>query len=144
MTAPATRWYFAEGAAHSGMQLFYLVQNDNATAAIVSVGPCCPHLARRLTACTTAGPHSRLAIWANTDPDIDGTELSAVVRTATSPSSPSARCTRDLPGQPFGAGHESAGVAATSAHWFLAEGQTGPYLRSLRADRQPGRHGGAV
>lgn len=26
----------------------------------------------------------------------------------------------DVPGQPFGAGHESAGVTAPAAEWFLA------------------------
>ena len=34
----------------------------------------------------------------------------------------------DLPGQMFGAGHESAGVTAPALEWFLAEGNTGPYF----------------
>ena len=34
----------------------------------------------------------------------------------------------DRPGQPFAAGHESAGVTATSNNWFLAEGATGSFL----------------
>ena len=33
IAAPATTWYLAEGATHSGFDLFYLLQNPNATAA---------------------------------------------------------------------------------------------------------------
>ena len=32
------------------------------------------------------------------------------------------------PGQPFAAGHESAGVTAPALEWFLAEGATGPFF----------------
>jgi hypothetical protein len=32
------------------------------------------------------------------------------------------------PGQPFAAGHESAGVTAPALQWFLAEGATGPFF----------------
>ena len=32
------------------------------------------------------------------------------------------------PGQPFGAGHGSAGVTAASTNWFLAEGATGTFF----------------
>ena len=32
IAAPATTWYLAEGATHSGFNLFYLIQNPNATA----------------------------------------------------------------------------------------------------------------
>ena len=35
---------------------------------------------------------------------------------------------RDLPGQPLGAGHASAGVTAPATQWFLAEGATGAYF----------------
>jgi hypothetical protein len=34
----------------------------------------------------------------------------------------------DKPGQPFAAGHESAGVTAPSNNWFLAEGATGSFF----------------
>ena len=34
----------------------------------------------------------------------------------------------DVPGQTFGAGHESAAVTAPATEWFLAEGATGPYF----------------
>jgi hypothetical protein len=44
------------------------------------------------------------------------------------------------PGQPFAAGHESAGVTAPSTDWFLAEGTTGPFfeLFVLIANPNPG------
>jgi hypothetical protein len=34
----------------------------------------------------------------------------------------------NVPGQFFGAGHQSAGVSAPATEWFLAEGATGPYF----------------
>ena len=36
-----TRWYLAEGATHSGFQLFYLLQNPNTSWATVQVEFCC-------------------------------------------------------------------------------------------------------
>jgi hypothetical protein len=44
----------------------------------------------------------------------------------------------DVPGQPFGAGHESAGVAAASDEWFLAEGATGPFFDLFLLLSNPG------
>jgi hypothetical protein len=37
VTAPALQWYFAEGATHSGFNLFYLLQNPTETTADVRV-----------------------------------------------------------------------------------------------------------
>ena len=45
----------------------------------------------------------------------------------------------DLPGQMFGAGHESAGVTAPATEWFLAEGATGPYFDLFVLIANPGQ-----
>jgi hypothetical protein len=45
---------------------------------------------------------------------------------------------RDAPGQPFGAGHESAGVTAPALEWFLAEGATGPFFDLFVLVANPG------
>ena len=52
-------------------------------------------------------------------------------------SSPSARCTLSKPGQPFAAGHESAGVTAPGAGVVPRRRRDRAVLRSVRADRQP-------
>jgi hypothetical protein len=42
------------------------------------------------------------------------------------------------PGEPFGAGHESAGVTAPATEWFLAEGATGPFFDLFALVANPG------
>ena len=44
----------------------------------------------------------------------------------------------DVPGQTFGAGHESAGVTAPALEWFLAEGATGPFFDLFVLIANPG------
>ena len=44
----------------------------------------------------------------------------------------------DVPGQRFGAGHESAGVTAPALEWFLAEGATGSYFDLFVLIANPG------
>jgi hypothetical protein len=44
----------------------------------------------------------------------------------------------DVPGQSFGAGHESAGVTAPALEWFLAEGATGGYFDLFVLVANPG------
>lgn len=134
VAAPATRWYMAEGATTSGFNLFYLLQNPGDAIAQVRV--------RYLLATGSPidkryqlAPHSRTNIWVNREirPDgtgtLDGLEVSAVVDVEAGPAIVVERAMyRDLPGQAFGAGHESAGVTTPSTTWFLAEGATGPYF----------------
>ncbi|MBA2355297.1 MAG: proprotein convertase P-domain-containing protein, partial [Acidobacteria bacterium] len=126
VAAPATQWYLAEGATHSGFQLFYLLQNANATTATVTVEYLLPSGGPVTRAYVVAG-NSRQTVWVNTDPALSSTDVSATI-------------TSDLPiiveramylnraGQTFAAGHGSAGVTAPSTTWFLAEGATGPFF----------------
>ncbi len=132
--APALTWYLAEGATHSGFNLFYLLQNPNALATRVRVRFFTPAGAP-LEKEYTLPPASRTNIWVNVE---DFAGLGAAL--ASTDVSASFECLDDRPiiveralyldrpGQPFAAGHESAGVTAPSGEWLLAEGATGDYF----------------
>ena len=136
LTRTATEWYFAEGATHSGFALFYLIQNPNTTDAIVEVRYLRPPPAAALTKTYTVRAQSRFNIWVNdeavTDPNLASlaaTDVSVVMRSTNAvPIIAERALYKDLPGQTFGIGHESAGVTAPSTSWFLAEGATGSFM----------------
>lgn len=131
MDGPSTSWYFAEGATHSGFQLFYLLQNPNAHAVDVTMTYMRPTPLPPLVRTHTVDPGRRLTVWANFD-EVDpttpagGTESSVVV-TATAPIvAERAMYTEGQP--PFEAGHAAAGVTAPSTSWTFAEGATGDWF----------------
>ena len=134
VAAPALTWYLAEGATHSGFNLFYLLQNPNAAEALVRVRFLRPSGAP-LEKTYPLPPNSRNNIWVNEE-DFPGlgkalaaTDVSAVLESTNGqPIIVERALYLDLPGQMFGAGHESAGVTAPAEQWFLAEGNTGPYF----------------
>ena len=64
--APSLTWYLAEGATHSGMQLFYLLQNPNSVASTVRVRFLRPSGAP-LDKAYTLAPQSRTNIWVNVE-----------------------------------------------------------------------------
>ena len=128
---PATTWYLAEGATHSGFDLFYLIQNPNPSVATVTVTYLLPSPAAPVQRVYSVPAGSRFNIWV----DSEAATFPVLASTAVS-----ARLQSDVPiiveramylnsgGQTFGAGHDSAGVTAPSTTWFLAEGATGPYF----------------
>lgn len=144
IAAPATTWYLAEGATHSGFDLFYLIQNPNAGAAAVTVTYLLPAGTAPITKSYTVSANSRFNIWV----DQDDTRLAST--------DVSARITSDVPviveramylnsgGLTFGAGHESAGVTATATSWFLAEGATGDYFDLFILIANPNNDAAAV
>jgi len=144
VAAPATTWYLAEGATHSGFNLFYLLQNPNAVDAQVRVRFLTPTGAP-LEKTYTLPPTSRSNIWVNQE-DFPGlglalaaTDVSAVIDSLNAqPIIVERALYLDLPGQTFGAGHDSAGVTAPSTQWFLAEGATGPYFDLFVLVANPG------
>lgn len=144
VAAPSLVWYLAEGATHSGFQLFYLLQNPNATAAEVRVRYLRPS-GPPLTKTYTLVPTSRTNIWVNRE-EFDGlgaalasTDVSAVIEVANAqPIIVERAMYLDGAGQPFAAGHESAGVTTASAEWFLAEGATGPFFDLFVLIANPG------
>jgi len=128
LVSPHVNWYFAEGATHSGFDLFYLIQNPNATAASLTVTYLLPGGATPLVKTYSVPANSRFNIWVDLEsPALAATDVSA-------------RIVSDLPviaeramylnagGRLFGAGHESAGVNAPATSWFLAEGATGAFF----------------
>ena len=126
---PRTTWYLAEGATHSGFNLFYLLQNSTQKAAQVRV--------RYLLA--TGGviekhhvvaPRARTNIWVNLDdPALASAEMSAHIESTNGvPIVVERSMYLDHGGQLFTAGHNSGALPAASTRWFLAEGSTGDYF----------------
>lgn len=127
--APAHTWYLAEGATHSGFDLFYLVQNPTATAANIEVTYLLPAPASPIVKTYTVAPNSRFNIWVDQqDARLASTDVSAVVTSASVPIIVERAMYLNAGGLPFGAGHNSAGITTPATRWFLAEGATGTYF----------------
>jgi hypothetical protein len=132
--APGLVWYLAEGATHSGFDLFYLLQNPSATSdATVRVRYLLPG-GEPLVKTYVVRAKSRFNIWVDQEqfPDDSGnqalanTDVSAVFEVTNGvPIIVERAMYLDRPGQKFAAGHESAAVAEPALTWFLAEGATG-------------------
>ncbi len=129
--APANDWYLAEGATHSGFDLFYLIQNPNATAATVTVTYLLPPPAASFQKVYSVPASSRFNIWvdneASTFPVLAATDVSARLQSNV-PIIVERAMYLNSGGQAFGAGHDSAGVTAPALSWFLAEGATGNFF----------------
>ena len=139
--APATTWYLAEGSTSGDFALFYLLQNPGDRRR--RRPPCASCGRRRSRPSSAATPIG--AARAPDDsgrlrsgPELASTDVSGVV-TATQPIIVERAMYLSRPGQPFAAGHESAGVTAPATEWFLAEGRDRHVLRPVRADREPRR-----
>lgn len=130
LPAPAQRWYFAEGATHSGFDLFYLLLNPAHEAITVRLDFLRPGGLPVLTHEVAVGPHARETVWLNTlGPELASTDVSAIVSTQAASGIVAERamyCTRD--GRMFASGHAATGVTAPAARWLLAEGATGAYF----------------
>jgi hypothetical protein len=126
---PRTSWYLAEGATHSGFNLFYLLQNSTDETAEVRVRYLLggggviekTHL---------VGPRARTNVWVNKDdPALASAEMSAHLASVNGvPIVVERSMYLDTGGQLFTAGHNSGAVAEPSTRWFLAEGATGDYF----------------
>ena len=139
--APSTTWYLAEGSTSGEFSLFYLLQNPGSVAATASVRFLRPSPLAPIDRTYTVAPRARLTIPVdNVAPELASTDLSGIV-SSTQPIVVERAMYLNRPGQPFAAGHESAGVTAPATQWFLAEGATGPFFDLVRADREP-RSGG--
>ncbi|MBL8142096.1 MAG: hypothetical protein JNM38_13355 [Acidobacteria bacterium] len=131
LTSPSLTWYLAEGATHSGLDLFYLLQNPNASSAEVRVRFLRPTGAP-VEKTYLLSPRSRTNIWVDAElfdgePLLANTDVSGVVSVGNGqPIIVERAVYLTGHGRFFDAGHESAGVTAPAASWFLAEGATGP------------------
>lgn len=128
--APGTTWFLAEGATHSGFNLFYLLQNPGGTAASVTVTYLLPAGAP-VTRTYVVGARSRFNIWLNAEgrtiPALASSDVSARI-VSDRPILVERSMYLDTGGDVFGAGHAAAAVAAPALSWFLAEGATGSYF----------------
>lgn len=116
LAAPATAWYFAEGATSPPYQTWLLLANFSASAAHVTL-TFMKEDGSTLVKTVTVGPTSRFNVFVNSYFAFPGGAVSTVV-------------TSDAPivaerSMYFGGSHNAPGVTAPSTHWFLAEGYTG-------------------
>ena len=126
--APATAWYFAEGSTSEEFALFYLLQNPQDTVVTATVRYLRPLGLPPIVRSYTLPAHSRTTILVDLEgPELASTDVSAAI-TATEPIIAERAMYRSRPGQPFAAGHASAGVTAPALEWFLAEGATGSFF----------------
>ena len=142
----ATTWYLAEGATHSGFDLFYLLQNPSTTeSAEVEIRYLLPAPNAPVTRHYSVAPASRFNVWVDLEDGLASTGVSAIVSVTQGPPIIVERAmyfaTPDLL---FGAGHESAGITAPATRWFLAEGATGPYFDLFVLIANPGDQAAAV
>jgi Tol biopolymer transport system component len=134
VAAPSTVWYLAEGATHSGFQLFYLLQNPGSVPTTVRVRYL-RSAGAPLEKTYHLAPQSRVNIWVNVE-NFDGlgqalasAEFSAVLESVDgTPIIVERAMYRSNQGRTFNAGHESIAASTPSTSWFLAEGATGPYF----------------
>jgi len=138
--APASTWYLAEGATHSGFSLFYLLQNANGVGANVTVTYLRPTPLPPIVRNYVVSANSRFTISVDgEDAGLANTDVSAIIET--SPSTPiivERAMYLDAGNLLFGAGHSSAGMTATSNTWLFAEGATGPYFDLFILMANPG------
>jgi hypothetical protein len=144
--APAPKWYLAEGATGGPFDVFYLLQNPNATAVTAQVTYLRPGGAAPLVKSYNVPAKGRLTIWVDDEKfpdDQTGTKLLAssdvsgiievkgcptAVTVPTCPIIVERSMYLSRAGQPFAAGHDAAGVTQPSTNWFLAEGATGSFF----------------
>ena len=124
VAGPAATWYLAEGATHSGFDLYYLIQNPNGADVTVDIefllpgGTVMPHLQKVVRA------NSRETVYVDGVPGLVGTDVSAIIRAPAATPVIVERAMYQSRGRLFESGHDSAGVTAPQPSWFLAEGAT--------------------
>ena len=128
LRSPSPTWLLAEGSTSGDFSLFYLLQNPQAAAVTATVRYLRPSGVPPLVKTYTLPPLSRTTIGVDAAaPELASTDVSAAIE-ATAPIVVERAMYLSRPGQPFDAGHASAGVVAPALTWFLAEGATGPFF----------------
>jgi len=132
LSQPSTTWYLAEGATHGDFDLFYLIQNPGGQPADVTVRYLRPAPRPPLEQTYRVEPRSRFTIYVDTrmfdgQRLLEATDVSAAI-TSTQPIVVERAMYKNVQGQAFGAGHNSAGVTQAATSWFFAEGATGGFF----------------
>ena len=138
LAAASPTWYFAEGSTSGDFALFYLLQNPQASAVTATVTYLRPAGQAPIVRTYSLPPLSRTTIVVDDETGgLASTDVSAAI-TATAPIVAERAMYLSRPGQPFAAGHESAGVTAPALEWFLAEGATGTFFDLFVLIANPG------
>ena len=124
--APGTSWLLAEGSTVLGFQLFYLLQNPQATTVTATIRYLLPSGAP-VVRTYDLPPQSRTTVYVNGVAGLDSTDVSAEI-TAPQPIAVERAMYRSTGGQIFALGHAAAAVAAPSTTWFFGEGATGAFF----------------
>ena len=124
VSAPATRWYFAEGS--QGFFDTYLLLANPGDAAAHATLKFLREGDTPLSTTMTIPANSRATLWAGSIPGLIGRAFSTVIDS----DAPiiSERAMYFGTARFWDGGHDSAGVTSASTHWYLAEGATGPYF----------------
>jgi hypothetical protein len=124
--APSATWFLAEGSTVVGMDLFYLLQNPQATTTHATVRYLLPS-GTVITRTYDLPPSSRTTIYVNQIAGLEETDVSGDI-SADAPIVVERAQYRSAPGQTFTLGHDSMGVPAAATSWFFAEGATGTFF----------------
>jgi uncharacterized repeat protein (TIGR03803 family) len=128
IAAPSTSWYFAEGSTSGDFALFYLLQNPDPAPVVATVRYLRPFGLPPIVRQYVLPAASRTTIPVDAvDPLLESTDVAAEI-TAARPIAAERAMYLSRPGQPFAAGHDSAGVTAPALEWLFAEGATGPFF----------------
>lgn len=127
--APSGIWYFAEGATHGGFRVYYMLENPGLDPATVDIlflrGASATPVVKRYALV----PRSRLTIFANELPELQNTDLSAIVRLVSGgPITASRSVYRDTAGVLLRAGASSSGSSTAATDWYFGEGATSDFF----------------
>jgi hypothetical protein len=123
VTAPSTRWFFAEGATGAFFDMYLLLANPGDSPANVAI-TYTPEGASAVTHTYGVAPRSRSTIWVDQQPGLEAASLSATV-------------VSDVPivaeramwwpgtGESWREAHVSAGATTSSARWAIADVELG-------------------
>jgi hypothetical protein len=139
---PSPTWFLAEGSTVLGFDLFYLLQNPQATTTHATVNFLLPS-GTTITKTYDLPPGSRTTIYVNQVEGLDETDVSGDI-TADAPIVVERSMYRSTASQPFALGSDSMGVTAPATSWFLAEGATGTFFDLYVLIANPGNTAATV
>jgi subtilisin-like proprotein convertase family protein len=126
VSAPATRWFFAEGA-QGYFDTYVLIANPQATPVDVTLtflregaGP--------VTATVPIAPFARATFPAGTLPDLANTSFGVIVDATQPVVAERAMYFGSTATRPWTGGAAAAGATAASSSWYFAEGATGAFF----------------
>jgi hypothetical protein len=140
--APGTSWFLAEGSTVLGFQLFYLLQNPQATPTTATIRYLLPSGAP-IVRTYDLPARSRTTVYVNQVPGLDAVDVSAEI-TAPLPIAVERAMYRSAGGQIFALGHDAAAVAQPAASWFFGEGATGVFFDTYLLLANPSAQPAAV